>query len=131
MKTILGLATLFTIPFVFGRELIVSGFIEKSGFTGLNAKLVIYQNHVLTTHVFYQPQKVDPSCKKDCTLEIVYDNNKTIRFNSEEIIYKHGGQTYNIDFTSDKNILDGCTELDDCGFYILPFEFTVVQAVVQ
>ncbi|PVU94528.1 hypothetical protein BB559_002977 [Furculomyces boomerangus] len=131
MKIALGISALFTIPLVFSKEITVSGYIEKSDFTGLDVKLVIYQNGELTTRVFCKPQKVDPSCKKNCNLEIVYNNNKIIRFNSEEIVYKHGGQTYNIDFISDKYILDGCSGVESCRLYTLPFEFKIIEAVVQ
>ncbi|PVU96967.1 hypothetical protein BB559_002178 [Furculomyces boomerangus] len=130
MKTILGLTALFAIPLVYSSELTISGSIHKPGFTGVNAKLSIYQNGGLTTQVWYQPQKIDSSCTEDCTLEIVYDNNKAIRFNSKEMIYKHGGQIYSIEYTSDKYILDGCQGVQDCNYYILPFKFKVIEIAV-
>ncbi|PVU84701.1 hypothetical protein BB559_007466 [Furculomyces boomerangus] len=126
LETILELIFFSMIYMVSCVEREIIGVIINMGSVNGKVNLKVDVDGITTVDVWSVPQKSDSSCLKNCTLEIVYDNEKTFRYNSQSVKYVYYGKIYDIAYLPNKHFEDGCTEVLGCNHYVLPFEIKVL-----
>ncbi|PVU88507.1 hypothetical protein BB559_000154 [Furculomyces boomerangus] len=127
MKTTLASIIVTLIQAVYSKENEISGSIYRTGLIGKRIKLKIKQDGIIITQGWHTPQKVDLSCTNNCTFQIVYNCNQTIRFNLDSVSYVHDGINYDIGYSSNKFIPERRTDIEDCDNFMLPFEAKLIK----
>ncbi|PVU87383.1 hypothetical protein BB559_006066 [Furculomyces boomerangus] len=89
--------------------------------------LNLVKDGIVEANDFYQPKKYNEGCTNNCLYEIKYNNEKPpIYFNMLIGDYVFGDDSFYLSFQN-KFTKKGCTEVQSCGGFVLPFnrEFEV------
>ncbi|PVU99744.1 hypothetical protein BB559_000435 [Furculomyces boomerangus] len=122
-KSVLGLLSLFTISSVYSAEHNINGIITRNpGFEKDKVHVVFIIDGESVVNKLYRLRKLDSSCTGDCTFEILYDTDKSFRFNSGGVEFEYDRQIYNIGYSSTGLVYNRCTRIEGCDNFLLRFE---------